>query len=469
MKWVAIARKSGFELVRDKGSLFFSLLFPAVFVLIFGFAFGTFTGGNTTYEIAVINEDAGITVNGTPVNHGENFISLLEDMHYIGGDGENTSEHVFDVRRDLSAAEAQELVEDGDLVAYVIIPANFSDAVNMENWRYVRHVVGDSIQAAMTGQGDNASGEDAILQLMERMTSTGSSGPDGGSTDMYDGNVTADVVLMGDPGDTSYYSTSGIIQGMLRGYVEGAGRRTLEMSRPYLPVDVDPSSQDPHVSFRDSALDASDLTSFDYMVPGIIVFGLLMSSTSVCIILAREESVGTLTRLKLTKMSSFDMLFGTTIPYTVLAVLQVFVLLGVALLMGFQYNPGTNLGLAVFIALWGCLATVALGLILASIAKNENQGGYLGPMVSVPLSFLSGSFFSLPTIVLTENFLGTGKPFELFDWLPWTQCAKALTKCLRHGAGFGDVAMELVLMMVITAVLFALGVLLYHRKKLRKI
>ena len=90
-------------------------------------------------------------------------------------------------------------------------------------------------------------------------------------------------------------------------------------------------------------------------------------------------------------------------------------------------------------------------------------------MVSVPLSFLSGAFFSLPTITFTGNFLGTGKPFELFDWLPWTQCAKALGKCLTHGAEFGDVTMELYIMMVMTVILFAVGVVLYHRKKLRKI
>ena len=67
MKWTAITKKSAFELVRDKGSLFFSLLFPAIFVLIFGFAFGTFTGGNTTYNIAIVNEDAGISMNGSAV------------------------------------------------------------------------------------------------------------------------------------------------------------------------------------------------------------------------------------------------------------------------------------------------------------------------------------------------------------------------------------------------------------------
>ena len=65
--------------------------------------------------------------------------------------------------------------------------------------------------------------------------------------------------------------------------------------------------------------------------------------------------------------------------------------MGVSLLVGYNYNPDANLGLAVFVALWGCLATVALGLIMASLAKDEDQAGTLGPAVVVPLSFVTST------------------------------------------------------------------------------
>ena len=468
MRWVAITKKSGKEIMRDKGALFFSLLFPAIFILIFGFAFGSFTGGNTTYNIAIINLDEGIVLNDTSINHGDNFANILTSMSYLDSNGGNTT-HIFDIREGLSEKEAQELVEEQDLVAYIIIPRNFSQAVLAENARYVQHAISDSFEKIYsdqyTGNGTNAS--KMMEQFMADMTENGN-----GNTGFMlsaNVNVTTNVIIQGDPGSSSYFSVSGIIRGSLEAYVDNSGKIALAMSTQSFPVEIDPGSQEPYVIMEDRALEVSDLSTFDYQVPGIIVFALLMTTTSVCISLSREESKGTLTRLKLTKMNSFDMLFGNTIPYTVIAVVQLLILLGVALFMGYQFHPDANIFLALFIAIWGCLATVALGLILSAMAKNEDQAGYLGPMVAVPLSFLTGAFFSLPTITFTENFLGTGKAFELFDWLPWTQCSKALTKTMTYGASFGDVLVEIVIMIILTAVLFTLGVVLYHRKRLRAI
>ena len=41
MRWWAITKKTGKEIVRNRMALFFSLLFPVIFILIFGAAFGS--------------------------------------------------------------------------------------------------------------------------------------------------------------------------------------------------------------------------------------------------------------------------------------------------------------------------------------------------------------------------------------------------------------------------------------------
>ena len=130
MRVWALTLKAGRELARNKISLFFMLLFPLMFMLIFGAAFGSFSGGNTTYDIAVINLDEGTELDGEAFNHGESLEAVFKDMMYRDKDGENTSTHVFDVRTDLTADKAQEMVEDRNLAAYIIIPANFSEAVS---------------------------------------------------------------------------------------------------------------------------------------------------------------------------------------------------------------------------------------------------------------------------------------------------------------------------------------------------
>ena len=55
----------------------------------------------------------------------------------------------------------------------------------------------------------------------------------------------------------------------------------------------------------------------------------------------------------------------------------------------------------------------------------------------------------------------------VYDVLPWKQCVTSLHKVLTYGADFGDVAIEMGLMITFTFVLFIIGVVLYHKKRLR--
>ena len=112
MRWVAITKKTAREMIRDRSALFFTLLFPVIFILLFGVAFGTFTGGgNTTYNIAIINYDEGIVLNDVNMTYGDNFIEILKDLKYQDNEGKNTSTYVFDVRTDLLEEKAQELLQ----------------------------------------------------------------------------------------------------------------------------------------------------------------------------------------------------------------------------------------------------------------------------------------------------------------------------------------------------------------------
>ena len=471
MRWLAISKKASKEMVRDKTALFFALLFPLLFVLIFGVAFGSFTGGNTTYEIGVINLDEGIQLNDTYVNHGDNILNILNTMKYRDSDGENTSTPVFNIHTDLTEEKAQEMVEDQDLTGYVIIPQNFSAAVTAESMRYVNSVISLSIQdqfedlVTLGNSSDPNATQELLQQIINDMTGT-SQGLQS-IIPNYDENATATVILQGDPGGADYFTFSGIVNGVVTEYVVNVGYVTLSQVEQSLPFEIDPSLQEPRVTIRDEALEVSEFTVFDYQFPGFIVFALLMGAMVVTIYLAKEESRGTLTRLKLTKMSSFDMLFGTTVPFTLLAVVQLLILVGVAIMIGYHYHPEANLGLAILIAIIGAIASVALGLIMAALVKNEDQAGSFAPAITVPLSFLTGAFFPMPAITLSDNFLGTGKPFELFDVLPWKQCVTSLNKVLTYGASFEDVAMEMGLMITFTIVLFIIGVVLYHKKRLR--
>ena len=53
MKTLTIAKKQGFELIRDWKALFLMLAFPAIFMGLFGFAFSEDFAGTSAYNIAI--------------------------------------------------------------------------------------------------------------------------------------------------------------------------------------------------------------------------------------------------------------------------------------------------------------------------------------------------------------------------------------------------------------------------------
>ncbi len=126
MKFISIAVKDFKELVRDRRGLFFILLFPIFFMMIFGFAFGGMGEGNTPHNIAIVNYDQG-TINSTSgenVNYGNNLITALQDANY-----ENSNVKLFNITT-TTDSQAKDLLRQRTVDAELIIPADFSNSVS---------------------------------------------------------------------------------------------------------------------------------------------------------------------------------------------------------------------------------------------------------------------------------------------------------------------------------------------------
>ena len=86
----------------------------------------------------------------------------------------------------------------------------------------------------------------------------------------------------------------------------------------------------------------------------MIVFAILLLATTVAAILTREVESGTLLRLKMSKMRSFDLLFGGLIPWSLIAGAQVVILLAVAIILGLHWQGSFySIILAIFIGIIG--------------------------------------------------------------------------------------------------------------------
>jgi len=113
MKIFDIVQLNFKQLIRDKKNLFFLLLFPAVFMLIFGIGFGD--NVESDVDIAVINHD-----NASGVNLGNELVGVIKDFN------SSENESLFTVHEVSSEDKAQKMLENGSVSTILIIPQGFT-------------------------------------------------------------------------------------------------------------------------------------------------------------------------------------------------------------------------------------------------------------------------------------------------------------------------------------------------------
>jgi len=417
MKFISVAIKDFKELIRDRRGLFMILLFPMFFMIIFGIVYGNMGQTNETYNLVVVNLDEGakMPLTNEEVNFGDNLTEIFRDSEY-----EDSDVKLFNVIN-ASESSANKLIQLKEADAMIVIPKNFSQTIvdEMEN----------SIAAQTTGTTSSNNNDTLKLSIS------------GDSSSM--GFGVSQVVLIKIIGDYQDNLVANI-----QSQTSGSSVKPLKL----FEGDVE------------SVSGTESFSQFDFLAPGMMLFAILLLATTVAASLTREVEKGTLARLRISKMRSFDMLFGALIPWSIVAAIQVLILLTVALIMGFNWQGGLNsIVLAMFIGVIGGIGSIALGMIIASFAKNDTQAFNLGIMVVVPTSFVVGAFFQLPQVVIGEIM---GRSFQIYDILPWTHILNALKSVLIYGNGLSAITYDLAWSAVLTAIIFVIGMGLFSRFRL---
>lgn len=417
MKFISVAIKDFKELIRDRRGLFMILLFPMFFMIIFGIVYGNMGQTNETYNLAVVNLDEGakMPLTNEEVNFGDNLTEIFRDSEY-----EDSDVKLFNVVN-TSESSANKLIQLKEADAMIVIPQNFSQTIVDE--------MANSITAQTTGKTSS------------------------------NNNDTLKLIISGDSSSMGF----GVSQVALIKIVEEYQDNLVAN----IQSQTSGSSAEPLKLFEgdvESVSGTESFSQFDFLAPGMMLFAILLLATTVAASLTREVEKGTLARLRISKMSSFDMLFGALIPWSIVAAIQVLILLTVALIMGFNWQGGLNsIVLAMFIGVIGGIGSIALGMIIASFAKNDTQAFNLGIMVVVPTSFVVGAFFQLPQVVLGEIM---GRSFQIYDILPWTHILNALKSVLIYGNGLSAITYDLAWSAVLTAIIFIIGMGLFSRFRL---
>jgi ABC-2 type transport system permease protein len=225
------------------------------------------------------------------------------------------------------------------------------------------------------------------------------------------------------------------------------------------------SGQQSPVQFNEIALGGSAARSeFEIYVPGILVFAVIILVFQSAMVVAYEVEAGTLRRLKLTRLTSFDLLGGISLSIVLIGV--VCVLLAFLVAYGLGFRSQGPLWVAILVGAITTFAVIGSGLIVAAFSKTVSQAFIIANFPLVLFMFFSSAVFPVPNPRLFE----VGKQtIGLFDILPTTHAVVALNKVLTLGVGLDEVAFELVALIVLSVVYFLVGVWLFQRNHMRAV
>jgi len=260
-----------------------------------------------------------------------------------------------------------------------------------------------------------------------------------------DTNGSLETKVHGDALNPHFYRLSVILDGILFQYADQIAAR----SSPLRIVETRYAPNGPS-------------NEFDQYAPGMMVFTLLMLIPQTAMLVGREARWGTLRRLRLSRLRSWEFLLGVSLAQMAVAVILVLVVFLVALALGYQQNG--SLPLAMGVSLMISLSAIGIGLIVGCFVENDSQAVNLGSTVTMLGIFISGAFFPVPSTTL---FTLLGHSISLFDFLPATHGLLALQQVLNDGAALTHIAFRLSATLLLSLLYFVLGVIFFHRLKLR--
>ena len=190
------------------------------------------------------------------------------------------------------------------------------------------------------------------------------------------------------------------------------------------------------------AIVGSEINLVGQFLPGIITMFVLFAITMSSRALVEERKKGTLERLLTTRLSVGQLYMGKFLASVARGFVQMFILLTLAYMVFQLFTPFSFLTV-LFIALIFAAAASTLGLIIASIARTEDQAVWISVFFTMSTVMLGGTFFEITK----------GSALYIFSKASVnTYVNSALKTIIIRGGTLTDVALEL---MVLIAVIVA--------------
>ena len=171
-------------------------------------------------------------------------------------------------------------------------------------------------------------------------------------------------------------------------------------------------------------LASTNISAVAYLVPSILAMSLMQLGVFAAIPLVQQREKGILKRMGATPLPRWKLVGSNVLLRLIVAIVDAVVILGIGLLF-FNVQIVGNLLAVVGLVLLGAGSFLALGFMLASFLRTEEQATGVVQIVQIPMMFLSGIFFQFDFL---PGFLRTVGMF-----MPLTYLGDAFRQVMVNG------------------------------------
>ncbi len=206
---------------------------------------------------------------------------------------------------------------------------------------------------------------------------------------------------------------------------------------------------DAQSNFSKQSVTGKAIRYVDWLIPGVLAMNMMFSALfGIGYVIVRYRKNGVLKRLKATPLSALEFLTAQIASrlWLIMAI-TTFVFAGTNLFVNFAMF-GSWLNLFIIFTL-GTISMISLGLLIAARLSSEELAGGLLNLISWPMIFLSGVWFSLegsPPVIK-----------QLAQLLPLTHLIDGARAIMIDGAGLIDIAPQLGILALMSTVFIAIG------------
>jgi len=281
--------------------------------------------------------------------------------------------------------------------------------------------------------------------------------PENFSETLKNQNYTASVIVLI---DDSNPQISQMLSQILIQAINGMSQaQAVANVSKYVQEPVNPVSIIVPYSAKYQGVSGSGGSYIEFMIPGLLMMTMITSvMTGLPRAIAYERDVGTLTGFLVAPIHRISIIAGKVLGHVIQGLIQGVSSLILAILL-FGITIHGNILWVLLTLFLGVFSFVGLGIVLTSVAEDEQTASMIMMTLTMPMLFLSGIFFP---IQMMPSFMQT-----IAYCLPFTYAIDAIRRIMIFGVALTSVGVDLLVMISFGVVMLLIAIPTFNRAMTR--